>query len=285
MLFCPRGMSKKSADRHTVCVSCRGFDCDVDCRCEECLEWSEEEIIKYAKYRKSLKSRDSSSRKAAVTAPPLTTSGPSSQPPPQPAPLPAQQPAPLPAQPPAPRPAQRDDLQSQVDSLFSNFQSLSDTLTTQLRDFMLMFRQNQSSCQPRLGPDAGENPPGGTVGESRMFQGEGAPSRTPLDCSHGFQPSAAFAAPQQAPLPAPLRVPPPVRLRMLCLRLPQPRNPPRLVGFLLALLLRVRNMTRRVLSLRPASPRVSPLPVTRPLRVWLTSSIGSALPRVREAEA
>ena len=63
---------------------------------------------------------------------------------------------------------------------------------------MLMFSQNQSSCQARLGPDAGENPPGGTVGESRMFQGEGAPSRTPLDSSHGFQPSAAFAAPQQA---------------------------------------------------------------------------------------
>ena len=53
---CPRRMSKKSADRHTVCVSCRGFDCDIDCRCDECLEWSEEEIIKYAKYRKSLKS-------------------------------------------------------------------------------------------------------------------------------------------------------------------------------------------------------------------------------------
>ena len=190
---CPRRMSKKSADRHTVCVSCRGFDCDVDCRCDECLEWSEEEIIKYVKYRKSLKSRESSSRKAAVPTPPLTTSGPS--------PLPAQQPAPLPAQPPAPRPAQRDDIQSQVDSLTSNFQSLSETLTSQLRDFMLMFgSQNQSSCQPRLGPDAGGPHPGETVGESRMFQGEGAPSRTPLAPPHGFQPLARdFSAPQQAP--------------------------------------------------------------------------------------
>ena len=59
--------------------------------------------------------------------------------------------------------------------------------------------QNQSSCQPRLGPDAGKTHPGGTVGESRMFQGEGAPSRTSLASSHGFQPSGAFAAPQQAP--------------------------------------------------------------------------------------
>ena len=116
-----------------------GFDCDVDCHCDECLEWSEEEIIKYAKYRKSLKSRDSSSRKPAVPTPPLTTSGPSPQPPP----LPAQQPAPLPAQPPPPRPAQRDDLQSQMDSLSGNFQSLSDTLTAQLRDFMLMFGKSE----------------------------------------------------------------------------------------------------------------------------------------------
>ena len=194
---CPRRMSKKSADRHAVCVSCRGFDCDVDCRCDECLGWSEEEIIKYAKYRKSLKSRESSSRNTTIPTPPLPTSGPSPQPPP----LPAQQPAPLPAQPPAPRPAQRNDIQSQVDSLTSNFQSLSETLTSQLRDFMLMFgSQNQSSCQPRLGPDAGEPHPGETVGESRMFQGEGAPSRTPLAPPPSFQPLAHdFRAQQPAP--------------------------------------------------------------------------------------
>ena len=185
---CPRRMSKKSADRHTICVSCRGFDCDIDCCCDECLEWSEEEILKYAKYRKSLKSRESSSRTTT-----LTTSGPP--------PLPAQQPGPLPAQPPALRTAQRDDIQSQVDSLTCNFQSLSETLTSQLREFMLMFSsQTQSSCQPRLGPDAGEPHPGLTVGESRMFQGEGAPSRTPRAPPPGFPPlSNDFRAPQPAP--------------------------------------------------------------------------------------
>ena len=198
---CPRRMSKKLADRHTICVSCRGFDCDIDCRCDECLEWSEEEILKYAKYRKSLKSRESSSRKTTLPTPPLTTSGPSPQPPPQPAPLPTQQPAPLPAQPPAPRTAQRDDIQSQVDSLTCNFQSLSETLTSQLREFMLMFSsQTQSSCQPQLGPDAGEPHPGLTVGESRMLQGEGAPSRTPLAPPPGFpRLSNDFRAPQPAP--------------------------------------------------------------------------------------
>ena len=174
---CPGRMSKKSADRHTICVSCRGFDCDIDCRYDECLEWSEAEILKYAKYRKSLKSKESSSRKTTLPTPPLTTSGPS------------------------PQPAQRDDLQSQVDSLTCNFQSLSETLTSQLREFMLMFSsQTQSSCQPQLGPDAGEPHPGLTVGESRMFQGEGAPSRTPLAPPPGFPPlSTDFRALQPAP--------------------------------------------------------------------------------------
>ena len=167
---CPRRMSKKSADRHTICISCRGFDCDINNRCEECLEWSEDDIIKYAKYRKSLKSRESSSKaKTAISNPPLTPSRRS----PQPAPQTAQQPA--------PRPAQRDDIQSQVDSLTNNFKSLSNSLTSQLSDFMTQFLcHNQSSRQPRLGPDAGESHPGKTAGESRMFQGEGAPSRTPL---------------------------------------------------------------------------------------------------------
>ena len=59
-IACPRRMSKKMADRHTLCISCRGFDCDVDSRCEECMEWPEEEVRLYAKYRKSLKSKDSS---------------------------------------------------------------------------------------------------------------------------------------------------------------------------------------------------------------------------------
>ena len=217
---CPRRMSKKSADRHTVCVSCRGFDCEVDCRCDECLGWSEEEIIKYAKYRKSLKSRESSSRKTTIPIPPLTTSGPSPQPPP----LPAQQPAPLPAQPPAPRPAQRDDIQSQVDSLTSNFQSLSETLTSQLRDFMLMFgSQNQSSCQPRLGPDAGEPHPGETEARAACSRARELPAGLHWLLhlvfnlwlmTLGLRSRLRLAVLRIAPLPIPLSVPQPVGLRI-----------------------------------------------------------------------
>ena len=197
---CPRRMSKKSADRHTVCIACRDFDCDINNRCEECLEWSEDDIIAYAKYRKSLKSRDSSSKaKTKLSHPPLTPSRPS----PQPVPLPAQQPA--------PRPSQSDDIQSQMDSLNSNFQSLSNSLTSQLSDFMAQFLcQNQSFRRPRLGPDAGESRPDQTAGESRMFQGEGAPSRTPLvPPYHDYPlPSDFTAPPPEQSGRAPSRSPP-----------------------------------------------------------------------------
>ena len=214
---CPMRMSKKSADRHTLCIACRGFDCDLHNRCEERLEWSEDEVIKYAKYRKSLKSRESSSRaKTTVSTPPLTPSGHSPQPAPQA----------------APRPSHCDDIQSQVDSLASNFKSLSDNLTSQLSDFMTQFLcHNQSSRQPRLGPDAGESHPGRTAGESRMVQGEGAPSWTPLvppyhsyplpsdsraplpEQSDRAPPRSPFAAPRasthQAPRPPPAFQAPP----------------------------------------------------------------------------
>ena len=210
---CPRRMSKKSADRHTICISCRGFDCDINNRCEECLEWSEDDIIKYAKYRKSLKSRESSFRaKTSVSTPLLTPSRHS----PQPAPQPAQ---------PAPRPAQRDDIQSQVDSLTLNFKSLSDNLTSQLSDFMTQFLcQNQSSRQPRLGPDAGESHPGKTAGESRMFQGEGAPSRTPLVPPYHVYPlhHDSRAPPPEQSGRAPPRSPPFAAPRAFARQAPRP---------------------------------------------------------------
>ena len=198
---CPRRMSKKSADRHTICVQCRGFDCDLNSRCEECLDWSEEEISKYAKYRKSLKSRESSSRKTSLPPPPLTPSGPSSQPSPhpapQPAPLPAQQPAPLPAHPSAPPSATLDCLQSQMDSLAAHFTALSESLSSQLSTFISSF--GSQSRQSRLGPDAGEAHPGVTADESRMFQGEGTPSGTPLAPPPGFPPlPPGFSAPRES---------------------------------------------------------------------------------------
>ena len=157
-IACPRRMSKKTADRHTLCISCRGFDCDVNTHCEECLEWPEEEVKLYAKYRKSLKSKDSSSKPKTTVPPPPADSRPS------------------------PQPSPRDDLQSQVDSLSVTVNSLTESLSAHLDAFMTSFISHSSllSSQPRLGPDAGEPQPGVTAGESRTFQSLGVPSGTPL---------------------------------------------------------------------------------------------------------
>ena len=55
---CHRRMSKTVSDCHTVCFKCRGFDCSVDKRCDECLDWSQEEMEDYAKHCRSLLSKD-----------------------------------------------------------------------------------------------------------------------------------------------------------------------------------------------------------------------------------
>ena len=161
-IACPRRMSKKTADRHTLCINCRGFDCDINNRCEECLEWSEEEVKKYAKYRKSLKSKDSSS-KPKTSAPP----------PPPPPPDDSGH---------SPQPAPRADIQSQVDSLSVTVNSLTESLSLCLDNFMqqLLSHSAQLSSQPQLGPDAGEPHPGETACESHIFQALGVPSRTTL---------------------------------------------------------------------------------------------------------
>ena len=66
---CPRchgRMSSFSVDRHSICIKCRGNDCDIDCRCDECLSWSVEEMESYVKLRKLLASKG---KKKASSAP------------------------------------------------------------------------------------------------------------------------------------------------------------------------------------------------------------------------
>ena len=108
------------------------------------------------KYRKSLKSKDSSSKPKTSAPPPPDNSRHS------------------------PQPAPRDDIQSQVDSLNITVNSLSESLSLRLDQFMqqLLSHSAQLSSQPRLGPDGGEPHPGETTCESRKFQTLGVPSRT-----------------------------------------------------------------------------------------------------------
>ena len=75
---CPRchgRMSCFSVDRHSICSKCRGSDCTFDCRCDECMSWSVEEMESYVKLRKSLASKS----KKKSTSTPKTPSSPGPQ--------------------------------------------------------------------------------------------------------------------------------------------------------------------------------------------------------------
>ena len=65
-------MSSLSLDRHLFCIKCRGADCDLNTRCDECLSWTKEEMKSYVKLRKSLtsKNRKSKSSSKSSSSPP-----------------------------------------------------------------------------------------------------------------------------------------------------------------------------------------------------------------------
>ena len=195
---CPRRISAKTADRHTLCVVCRGFDSNLDSRCEECIEWPDEEVRLYAKYRKSLKSKDRSKNK----------SKPSATPPPPADSVPSSQPDALAA------------MQTQVDSLNSTVNTLAESLSARLDALaapLVSHSMPQLSSQTRLGPDVGQPQPGKTAGTRRTFQALGVADGTSgrhhyshLDQGVSAPPleqSGPSAAPQ--PCAAPGAAPPP----------------------------------------------------------------------------
>ena len=59
---CHGRMSSLSLDKHLFCMKCRGSECTVDTRCNECFSWTEEEMIRYVKLRKSLSSKSKRSK-------------------------------------------------------------------------------------------------------------------------------------------------------------------------------------------------------------------------------
>ena len=160
------------------------------------MEWPEEEVRLYAKYRKSLKSKDSS--KSKPSAPPPADSVPSSQ------------------------PYTRADIQSQVDSLNATVSSLAENLSARLDALtasLLNPPLSQLSSQARLEPDVLEPQPGVTAGTRRTFQALGVHDRTSADHFHAYhnvgqgdrvppmEQSGSTAAPQ--PHSAPGTAPPP----------------------------------------------------------------------------
>ena len=139
------------------CVVCRGYDCNLKTRCEECIEWPDEEVRLYAKMGKSLKSKGSSKHRP----------NPSASPPPPATSIPPSQPHAL------------VDMQTQVDALNSMMSTLSDSLFARMDALQASLASSvpQPSSRPSHRPDAGSPQPGVTAGESRMFQALGNTSR------------------------------------------------------------------------------------------------------------
>ena len=51
---CNSRMSSLLNDRHKLCVTCRGQECDSSIKCIEWLSWTDEVFEKYIKHRRSL---------------------------------------------------------------------------------------------------------------------------------------------------------------------------------------------------------------------------------------
>ena len=162
-LTCHRWMSKKTFDRHTVCVACRSSDCDIDHRCEECTDWPEEELLLYVKHRQSLKSKRSKPKNQANPPPP-------------------------PAAPsmPSPQPTPRSDLESltcidvlasQVSALAALFQS--SLAAPQAVDDSLP--ASQAPSQTRLESDAHSPHPVETAGHPQESQALGGSGMEPAE--------------------------------------------------------------------------------------------------------
>ena len=121
------------------------------------MEWPEEEVRLYAKYRKSLKAKTSTKSKSSAPPPPPADSMPS------------------------PQPSPRGDIEHRLDSLSVTVTNLAELVHTKLEALTASLCSpplTQLSSQPWLGPDVREPQPGVTAGSRRKFQALGVPDRT-----------------------------------------------------------------------------------------------------------
>ena len=160
-LTCHRWISKKTFDRHTVCVACRGSDCDIDHRCEECTDWPEEELLLYVKHRRSLKSKRSKPKNQANPPPP-------------------------PAAPsvPSPQPTPRSDLESRIDVLASQVSALAALFQSSLAAPQAVggsLPASQAPSQTWLESDACSPHPVETAGHPQESQALGGSGMEPVE--------------------------------------------------------------------------------------------------------
>ena len=65
---CHGRMSSFSLDKHLFCIKCRGSDCSLMSRCDECMQWTKE-MEGYIKLRKSLSSKGRRSKSSPRSTP------------------------------------------------------------------------------------------------------------------------------------------------------------------------------------------------------------------------
>ena len=65
---CHGRMSSFSLDKHLFCIKCRGAECSLTFRCDECLQWTKEEMESYVKLRKSLSSKGRRSKSSSSSS-------------------------------------------------------------------------------------------------------------------------------------------------------------------------------------------------------------------------
>ena len=65
---CHGRTSSFSLDKHLFCTKCRGSECSMNSRCDECIQWTKEEMEKYVKLRKSLSSKSKRRRPTEPSA-------------------------------------------------------------------------------------------------------------------------------------------------------------------------------------------------------------------------
>ena len=165
----------------TFCSVCRGFDCDLDNRCEECTDCPESDIIAYVKHRKFLKSKQSKPKSGADIS--LSPSLPS---------VPSSQPAPvfnvearialLSFELSASLASEVEGLGSQLQQSFSD---LSNELSNQLTARISAIPNPSFSAHPevsapvRPGQAPSPHPPVSTAGMPQEFQDQGGVARDP----------------------------------------------------------------------------------------------------------
>ena len=66
---CHGRMSSFSLDKHLFCIKCCGSECSLTSRCDECMQWTKEEMEGYIELRKSLSSKGRRSK----SSPPRST--------------------------------------------------------------------------------------------------------------------------------------------------------------------------------------------------------------------